>query len=183
MATTTTREKPDPTAVPIVSHPGPTLAARLSFVRVLRDPGERFVVQEGQDLFGTVHARLDAIGAEGAAFRLVDGVFARVTLMTGGAGENGLPIAFHGPHVLAGPLQIVAGAAGSGRDLNGDRFSHCHAAFRDPNGACVGGHLLPDLAIAGRGGVTVEISPISGAVFRRRLDPETRFDLFHPEPA
>ena len=183
MATQTTRITASMNVVPTVSHPGPRQAERLSFVRVSREPGERFIVHEGHDLFTAIHDRLDVIGAEGAAFRLVAGVFAKVTLMTGGAGEKDLPIAFHGPHVLAAPAWIVAGAAGSGRDENGDRFSHCHAVFNDQNGHSVGGHLLADLAIAGPAGVTVEIAPIAGGVFHRRFDPETRFDLFHPEAA
>lgn len=183
MATLTKDPSADKRLVPTVRHPGPRQSARLSFVRVSRAPGERFTIPEGQDLFTAIHSRLDAIGAEGAAFRLVSGEFAKITLMTGGAGENGMPIAFHGPHALAAPARILAGAAGSGRDENGDRFSHCHAVFRDENELCVGGHLLPDLAIAGPSGVTVEIAPILGGIFHRRFDPETRFDLFHPEAA
>lgn len=167
---------------PTVAHPGVAREQRLDFLPVSLEPSERLVVAEGEDLFRTIHARLDLIGAEGAAFRLVEGVFSHLITMTGGSGEGERPISFRGPHTLATPARVVAGAAGSGRHQNGERFSHCHAAFLDRTGQSVGGHLMPDRALAGPGGVTVEIAPLSGAVFNRRFDPETHFDLFHPEP-
>ena len=166
-----------------VAHPGMPLQPRLCWVTVRTARPMRLTIAAGEDLFATIHDTLESLGAPGGAFVMVGGAVARLTLMTGGPGDSGPPMRFYGPHVLAAPLVVVAGAGGSGVDEDGTRFSHCHAAFRDAAGRCVGGHLMPGETIAGRGGMTVDVVPLLGGCFRRRLDPETSFTIFHPDAA
>lgn len=166
-----------------IEHPGETLMARRSSVVVELAPAVRVVVEEGDDLFETVHGALDRRGASGGSFTLVAGIVDSLFLMTGGPGRDKMPMDFYGPHQLAAPLSVVAGAAGSGIDLEGSRFTHCHAAFRDRAGRLVGGHLLLGQTIAGKGGVKLDLVPIQGGRFARRVDPETLFTIFHPEIA
>ena len=166
-----------------VMHPGEPLQARAQSVVVRPAATLRLIVAEGADLFAVIHDRLDALAAAGGSFTLIDGSVAQLRLMTGGPGDDGLPMGFHGPHVLAAPLRVVAGAGGSGAAEDGTRFSHCHAAFRDADGELVGGHLLPGETIAGPGGIAIALTPFADGCFVRRRDPETHFTIFHPEPA
>lgn len=165
----------------IVAHPGTPLLDRARSVAVTTASTERLTVAPGDDLFETIHDRLVEPGISGGSFVLMGGSIARLTLMTGGPGNDDLPMGFHGPHVLAAPLTVVAGAGASGLDEDGFRFSHCHAVFRDAAGRLVGGHLLSGETIAGDGGIAIDIVPLSHGRFARRLDPETRFTIFHPE--
>lgn len=167
----------------VIAHPGAPLPVRVQAVGVEISPPMRVVVAPGHDLFEVIHEALDAARASGGSFMLEGGTAARVRLMTGGAGRDGLPMGFHGPHAMAAPLAIVAGAGGCGVDATGARFTHCHAAFRDPDGRLVGGHLIPGETIAGAEGIAVALVTIGGGRFKRRRDPETLFDIFHPEPA
>ncbi|MEH3101701.1 PCC domain-containing protein [Sphingomonas adhaesiva] len=166
-----------------VLHPGAPLDARARSVAVETSPTIGMTVPAGRDLFDAVHERLDMLGAPGGSFVLTRGSVDRLSLMTGGAGSDGLPMGFHGPHALAAPLRIVAGAAGSGIDEAGARFTHCHAAFRDRDGRLVGGHLIPGETIAGADGIELDLVALVHGRFRRQVDPETRFSIFHPEPA
>ena len=173
----------DGEAMRTLVHPGVALAARASHVAVTLTASERLHVPAGADLFTTVHALLDRRSSAAGSFSLVAGTIARLRLMTGGPGSDGLPMGFHGPHELAAPLTVVAGAAGSGIDEDGRRFTHCHAAFRDARGRLVGGHLIAGETIAGLDGIALDLVTIEGGRFARRLDSETRFTIFHPEPA
>lgn len=164
-----------------ISHPGTPLEWRAAFVRVAPSLPERLCVPEGEDLFAVIHARLDMRGAHAGAFDLVSGELAELRLMTGGAGSDGNPMGFRGPHRIAVPARIEVGAGHSGIDEAGHRFSHCHAAFADRAGRAVGGHLMAGQAIAGPGGVAVDLVLLSGGRFVQRLDSETRFTIFHPE--
>jgi predicted DNA-binding protein with PD1-like motif len=166
-----------------IVHPGPPLDQRARSIAVDTSPSVRLDLCMGEDLFTAVHAALDRLDARGGAFTLVEGNVSHLKLMTGGAGKNGLPMGFHGPHELAAPLAIVAGAGGSGVDEHGERFSHCHAAFRDAAGRLVGGHLLPGETIVGPGRLTIDLVSYVGGRFVRRDDPETFFPIFHPEAA
>lgn len=166
-----------------VAHPGAPLPARVQAVGVEMSSSVRLMVPPGRDLFDVVHERLEALRAGGGSFTLQGGTVERLSVMTGGAGRDGLPMGFHGPHRMAAPLAVVAGAAGSGIDETGARFTHCHAAFRDRSGRLVGGHLIPGDTIAGAGGIAVELIALGRGRFQRRFDPETLFSIFHPEPA
>lgn len=165
----------------IVAHPGIALSSRAQHLHVDASAPMRLVVQPGDDLFTTVHARLDEIGAGGGSFTIVHGRVDRLDFMTGGPGSDGLPMGFHGPHHLSGPLSIVAGAAGSGIDETGERFTHCHAVFRTDAGRIAGGHLTLGGTIAGEGGIAVDLVVLRGGRFARQFDPETHFTIFHPE--
>lgn len=167
----------------LVEHPGPVHRERAWHVAVSMMQTRRITVQAGHDIFRTVHAMLDDLGATGGSFVLVAGNVAHGRIMTGGAGSGDMPMAFYGPHDLNAPLAIVAGAGGSGIDENGMRFSHCHAVFDDSAGRRVGGHLLLDETIAGADGIVLDLHPFCGGRFARRLDSETRFTVFYPEPA
>lgn len=164
-----------------IPHPGMPLEWRAAFVRVELSQPERLCVPEGADLFAAIHARLDTLGADAGAFNLVSGDLAELDLMTGGAGSDGNPMGFRGPHRIAVPARIEAGAGHSGIDELGRRFSHCHAAFADRAGRAVGGHLMLGRAIAGPGGAAVDLVFLSRGRFIQRLDSETRFTIFHPE--
>lgn len=166
-----------------VVHPGAPLLARAQAVAVEASSPIRLVVPLGRDLFEVVHEKLQAVCADGGSFTLKEGTVERLSLMTGGAGRDGMPMGFHGPHAMDGPLVVVAGAAGSGIDEEGERFTHCHAAFRDSRGRLVGGHLIPGETIAGANGIVVELTALTLGRFQRRFDPETLFSIFHPEPA
>ncbi|WP_217430855.1 PCC domain-containing protein [Sphingomonas bacterium] len=166
-----------------VVHPGAPLPARAQAVEVEVSSSMRLVVPPGRDLFDVVHERLQAVRADGGSFTLGEGTVDRLSVMTGGAGRDGLPMGFHGPRAMDGPLTVVAGAAGSGIDERGERFTHCHAAFRDSCRRLVGGHLIPGETIAGTSGIVVELTALNGGRFRRRFDPETLFSIFHPERA
>lgn len=170
-------------AMNTLRHPGPVLARRARSVTVLTSPMVRLTVPCGRDLFETVHAALDARDVAGGSFTLVSGTVTRLNLMTGGPGSDGLPMGFHGPHRLAAPLDVVAGAAGSGIDETGARFTHCHACFRDRFGRLVGGHLIVGDTIAGDGGIVLDLTPIVDGRFVRQFDRETQFTIFHPERA
>ncbi len=166
-----------------IVHPGTPLVGRAQSVPVILHPTIRLTVDVGGDLFDTIHATLKAADAAGGSFILVGGDVARLSLMTGGQGEGIMPMGFLGPHDLAAPLRVVAGAGGSGLDEDGSPFSHCHAAFRNASGKLVGGHLIPGQTIAGSGGIAVDLVPIARGRFARRHDSETRFTIFHPEAA
>ncbi len=166
-----------------IAHPGAPLPARVQAIGVEISSPMRVVVAPGRDLFEVIHETLDATRASGGSFTLEGGTAERVSVMTGGAGRDGLPMGFYGPHAMAAPLAIVAGAGGCGIDAAGERFTHCHAAFRDRDGRLVGGHLIPGETIAAAEGIAIGLVTISGGRFQRRCDPETLFDVFHPEPA
>ena len=125
---------------------------------------------------------LDAEGADGAVFTIVSGSLKALTLMTGGPGIE-MPMSFHGPFEVEAPADVLGGAGVTGIDEAGSRFTHSHAAFRDASGRGVGGHLIFGKTIAGEQGVLIELTSLSGAQFVRRLDAETGFTVFHPEPA
>lgn len=166
-----------------VAHPGAPLGDRARSIAVVMAPVMRVHVPRGRDLFDVVHEHLDACDAPGGAFVLTGGTVEHLSLMSGGAGRDGLPMGFHGPQPLAGPLAVVAGAAGSGVDEAGARLTHCHAAFRDRDRRLVGGHLIPGETIAGADGIGVDLVVLDHGRFRRQFDPETRFSIFHPEAA
>lgn len=163
-----------------ITHRGCPLAERSSSVAVDVVQQSRLRLVEGDDLFFAIHAALDAWGHGGGAFSLVAGGLSRLSIMTGGRGRDGMPMSFHGPHVMVAPLSVVAGAGVSGVDETGRRFIHCHAAFRDADARLVGGHLLPGETIVGADGLAVDLVAISGGQFAMRVDPETQFTVFHP---
>jgi predicted DNA-binding protein with PD1-like motif len=164
-------------------HPGVAAPCRIITLPVMAADPEMLPIPPGADLIETVHRHLDAIAAAGATFSLHQGAFARLTLMTGGAGTGDMPMTFRGPHVLQAPLRIVAGAAMSGMDMEGRRVTHCHAVFDDATGQRVGGHLLIGEAIAGEEGVLIEFTVLASGRMRQRADAETGFVIFHPEHA
>lgn len=175
------RDADIPASMRTIVQPGPVLAERVRAVPVATSPCTPHLVAPGRDLFATVHDLVDRLGLPGAAFRLTGGEVRQLTLMTGGAGTGERPMDFKGPHVIPGRVAVVAGAGSAGCDEAGEPFSHCHAVFRDDAGRMIGGHLLPGETIAGDAGIAIELVPIHGARFVRRLDPETGFTLFHPE--
>ena len=147
------------------------------------DAAERLLVPAGEDLYATIHARLERLGRPGAAFTLLGGAVRHLAFMTCGKGRDGALLSFLGPHRVGGAVAVVAGAGGSGVDEAGARFSHCHAAFKTGTGDFVGGHLILDGTIADASGIEVELVPMRGGRFARRFDPETRFTVFHPQLA
>lgn len=172
-----------PAPMRVIPHPGAKLLARARHLHVEASAPIRLIIEPGDDLFARVHAKLDDVGASGGSFTIVEGRVDRLDIMTGGPGSDGLPMGFHGPHLLQGPFSVVAGAAGSGLDETGKRFTHCHAAFLTPEGKLVGGHLTLGGTIAGEGGIAIDLFILRRGVFARQFDPETHFTIFHPEPA
>lgn len=162
-------------------HPGEPLSDRMSYVDVEIAPVRRLVVERGEDLYNVINDFLDQNDASGCAFTLVAGTVADLEIMTGGAGENGEGMTFYGPHALNGPYAVKAGAGSTGVTIDGQRFTHCHAVFEAPGGELVGGHLISGGTIAGADGITVDLTVVSQGRFARRTDPETLFDIFHPE--
>ncbi|MBK9081545.1 MAG: DUF296 domain-containing protein [Rhizobiales bacterium] len=81
----------------------------------------------------------------------------------------------------AGVTRLSAGAMTLGR-RDGAPFFHCHALWREADGALSGGHILPEetrLAEAAE----VACFGLDGAMFQADPDPETNFKLFGPVPA
>ena len=164
-----------------VAHPGALPDVRFRSLPVKAAAAISFTVKSDDDLLETVHRELDSVHARGASFILRSGTVRRLALMTGGAGRDGQIMSFYGPHMLSAPLVVVAGAAGSGVDEHGQRFSHCHAVFKDSDGRLVGGHLMAGETIAGTEGITLDLVPIAGGRFACQIDAETQFTIFHPE--
>lgn len=165
----------------VAEHPGELAHSRLIWVEVPSARRRRVVVPAGDDLFAAVHQMLDEEGAACATFTLISGSLSLLTLMTGGRGTD-TPMTFHGPFDIIVPARVLGGAGVTGIEESGMRTSHCHAAFQDASGRAVGGHLVAGEAIAGDEGLTIELTTLVGAHFVRRLDAETRFTIFHPEP-
>jgi predicted DNA-binding protein with PD1-like motif len=166
----------------VVAHPGAQGEMRMSWTAVPQFMRRQVRLAAGDDLFTALHRLLDEDRADGGIFTIVSGSLAALTLMTGGPGTD-TPMTFHGPFEVAAPANVLGGAGVTGIDETGMRTSHSHAAFRDASGREVGGHLIFGKAIAGEQGVLIELTSLSGAQFVRRIDAETGFALFHPEPA
>jgi predicted DNA-binding protein with PD1-like motif len=164
----------------VVDHPGEPSEARMIWAEVPQATRQQVKVESDDDLFTAVHRFLDSIDATGGAFSLISGSLSSLSIMTGGRGTE-TPMTFHGPFEIAAPVEVVGGAGMTGTDKDGIRTSHCHGAFRAASGLPVGGHLIVGKAIAGRGGVLLELTSISGACFVQRFDAETEFVIFHPE--
>ncbi|MEI4508633.1 PPC domain-containing DNA-binding protein [Sphingopyxis sp. CCNWLW253] len=166
----------------VVEHPGAPNAARMVWTAVPDATRRSIDLAEGEDIFTAIHALLDAEGALGGTFTLLSGTLASLTLMTGGRGSD-TPMTFHGPFEITAPARVVGGAGIVGVDEDGRRTTHCHAVFCDASLQTVGGHLIAGKAIAGPGGMMLDLTLLNGARFARRHDDETNFIIFHPEPA
>jgi len=165
-------------------------------MRQLRQPGEpagprqlglachvgtvNLTLEPGPDLA----ARL--FGAAAAA-GFTSGAFALEKLPVWGLTHN-LPSLFDGPEKaawFAGPFSGDTAVITAGRvtiGLNGGApMHHCHAAWRTPDGATTGGHLLLDrMRLPEPADVT--FNGVSGAVFDVLPDAETNFSIFQPVP-
>ncbi len=125
--------------------------------------------------------------AAAAAAGHSSGAFALEGLPVTGLAYN-LPSLHDGPDKaawFAGPFAGDAAVIEAGRvtiGLNaGAPMFHCHAAWRTPDGARSGGHLLLDrMGLAAP--VTVTFHGVSGAVFDVLPDAETNFSIFKPVP-
>ena len=164
----------------VVEHPGQPSHSRMMWTEVPLTNHRQVKVEEGDDLFAALHRFLDDVNASGGAFSLLSGSLSSLSMMTGGRGTE-TPMTFHGPFEIDGPVAVIGGAGLTGNDQNGSRISHCHGAFRSAAGLPVGGHLIGGKAIAGQGGVLLELTSMSGACFVQRFDAESQFVIFHPE--
>jgi predicted DNA-binding protein with PD1-like motif len=165
-----------------IAHPGASLPERATAIKVTPASREHVRLNPGQDLFTFLERLLEDRGLPGAFFNLEGGTLGELTIMTGGPGTD-TPIGFHGPWQIAAPAAVQAGSGIVGVDEQGNRVSHCHAAFVDADARLVGGHLMRGKAIAGPEGLDIELITLADARFARRLDPETQFAIFHPEAA
>lgn len=172
--------EPNPQEMITLKHPGPVALARATASDATLSTPFACTVESGEDLFATVETAMARDGLMTATFTLVQGNIARLTIMTGGVATAHSPVGFCGPHVIGGPVRIVSGTGICGLDEAGRRFCHCHAVFADTAGRLVGGHLMLGKTIADASGAEVEIHPVHNAAFRRAIDPETGFAIFHP---
>ena len=148
------------------------LACRLRTVDLTLEPGPDLAAR----LF-------DAASKAG----FTSGAFALKKFPVSGLTYN-LPSLFDGPDKaawFAGPFSgdtavIEAGRVTIGLN-NGAPMFHCHAAWRTPDGAVSGGHLLLDrMRLPEPAEVTFH--GVFGAVFDVLPDAETNFSIFQPVP-
>jgi len=82
------------------------------------------------------------------------------------------------PHEAVG--RFLTGYMSVGRDRDAG-FTHCHGHWALSDGTQAIGHLLGPESVAARD-ITLQAIGFRNAVFDRRHDPETRFDLFQAIP-
>ncbi|KAA2235173.1 PCC domain-containing protein [Salinarimonas soli] len=81
-------------------------------------------------------------------------------------------------HRPTGGGRIVMGALTFG-ERDGAPFFHCHALWREADGAVHGGHILPEETIVGESLHAVGVG-LSDALFAATPDPETNLPLLAP---
>src|SRR5450830_1097705 len=178
-----------------ICMPASPSSATSSFARSARHPGAPdpvrivslagnaasldFTLQAGMNLRDAISAPLAAAGIQGATVRFENLRVSPHHFLMPALSHDGKHAAFYSaPHEVAGGDLIELACATYGR-RDGAPFVHCHAIWRDAEGALQGGHLLTDQTIVAAS-AAAQAWGLRNATMETRFDPETHFTLFHP---
>lgn len=124
-------------------------------------------------------AVLQAQGGQSAVARLSGGGFAALRYAMPALSRSAEhAVYFSDPLTALGPVSLLEGTVTLGQ-REGQTWLHCHARWRDAQGALHCGHLLPDEAWLAEG-MQAQLWLLQGAGFEVQPDLETRFSLFKP---
>lgn len=163
-----------------IRQPGPASAPRIVAVEG-RGRAFRMPLPSGLSLLEAARRGFATEGFASGTLRLADVALAPFAYVMPALSRDGQNAAFYSESFRpAGITRLDAGALTFGR-RDGAPFFHCHALWREADGRCNGGHILPEATMIAEDAM-VEAFGIAGAIFEANPDPETNFKLFGPVP-
>lgn len=169
------------TAPAPLRHPGPAAAERIAAVPA-RTRAVAVDLPAGAGLAAALQDAVHRLGVTAAQVELVGGTLGEVSYCIPAYCTDGSRAAhYSATRTSAGPVAVVAGAAGTGT-RDGAPFTHAHLAWIDRSGALLGGHLWPATTV-GATGVQALVFPLAGVRNESAEDPETLLPVFTPRPA
>ncbi|WP_430512155.1 DUF296 domain-containing protein [Pannonibacter phragmitetus] len=166
-----------------ILHPGPVEASRLRVVSCRVRP-LRLALEpaSGETILATLSRGFAQAGYAAGYVSLQDTAMARMNYVIPAASPDDSHAAWYSATHEGGPGSRISRAGLHLGQRDGAPFLHCHGIWTPAGAAEAMGHLLPfEAELAGP--VEVDALAISGAQLVTRLDAETNFALFAPEPA
>lgn len=161
-----------------VLQPGPAPADRILAVEA-RGRDISFDLEAGVPLLAAVEKGFAGAGFNCGVLELENIALAPLAYVIPALSTNGAHAAYYSDvRRPGGVTRITSGAMTFGR-RDGQAFFHCHALWREADGALRGGHVLPDETLVAER-ATIAALGIGGALFDAAHDPETNFKLFEP---
>jgi predicted DNA-binding protein with PD1-like motif len=117
--------------------------------------------------------------AESASLTFSDGAFGPFAYVMPALSEDASHAAFYSATFRPAGSSRVAAAAVTFGTRDDAPFFHCHAFWRESDGALHGGHVLPEDTMIAEP-IRVRGVAMIGARFEAHQDPETGFRLFGP---
>lgn len=167
-----------PSLIREIRHPGPVAAQRSQVVPVaLRETA--LTLQPGRSLLAAVTEAVTAAGGQSAVLQLGAGtLWPFAWVMPARSKSPAHAVYFSDRFDAAAPVALQYATVTFGR-RDGEPFLHCHADWRDGQGARRCGHVLPGDAL-----LTTPVPAtawlMDGAGFAVQPDAETAFSLFQP---
>ncbi len=160
-------------------HPGRARAERVTTALAPRQRRALVWLPEGETLHDALVHAFTALRARSGAFYLLGGMLGvaayHVALPQAGS-ERAVE---YGQAILIEGGAVVVRATGSfGQRVEGGPLLHIHGSLADAAGRGHGGHINPELCVAGPGGVRAILMLAVG--FSQSVDEETGFSLFFP---
>ena len=161
-------------------HPGPFNPVRIRSMHTAQGRHFRLVLQPGRSLYQSIVEPLWERGVRSASMTLLGGSFSALWYCVAGPDAHQEAVAAYSAPIDAGPSWLVFGNATLGFNAAGEPLVHCHAVFRDANGAIKGGHILTDRLTVGELPLTVLVTTLDGFELRVSHDAETNISLLRP---
>lgn len=161
-----------------IDHPGPVGTAPCTALPATLVPLNTSL-PPGSNLLDGLATMLQAHGCQSAVARLSAGGFTSLRYAMPALSKTAdHAVYFSDPFTARGPVSLLDGTVTIGQ-RDGKTWLHCHARWRDADGALHCGHLLPDEAWLADG-MQVQAWLLQGSGFEVQADSETRFSLFKP---
>jgi predicted DNA-binding protein with PD1-like motif len=160
-------------------HPGQVRAERVTTALAARQRRALVWLPEGETLHDALVQAFTSLGARTGAFYLLGGTLAVAAYHVAlPQAESSRAVEYGQAILIEGGAGVVRATGSFGQRLEGGPLLHIHGSLADAAGHGHGGHINPELCVAGPGGIRAILMLAVG--FNQGIDEETGFSLFFP---
>jgi predicted DNA-binding protein with PD1-like motif len=163
-----------------IEQPGAPVSERIQWVEA-RGRAFTFTLQAGVPLLESARRGFANEGFAGGVLNMGGGALGPFAYVMPALSKTGENAAFYSDVFRPEGITAIKLGAMTLGSRDGAPFFHCHALWREADGATSGGHILPEETVVAEP-FEVEAFGVDGAGFMAEPDPETRFKLFGPSP-
>lgn len=169
----------NPPAARRLVHPGRVRAERVTTALAPQQRRAMVWLPQGESLHDALVQAFTSLGALNGAFHLLGGTLAVAAYHVALPQADSRRAVEYGQAILIeGGAEVIRATGSFGQRVEGGPLLHIHGSLADGSGHGHGGHINPELCVAGPGGVRAILMLAVG--FNQVSDEETGFSLFFP---